>query len=163
MRAITENLGLTIRKSCVFIFLMLGLLASCTDSHPEQEQAAMKQWNDARSSVLVGLAVDQYNNANFDRSRATIDEALGLTPDSAPAHLLSAKFYVEAGQLEVAERELTLARHADPNSAEADYLSGVIYQRWQQPERALEFYQHACDKSPAELAYVMAKAEMLVA
>jgi tetratricopeptide (TPR) repeat protein len=164
MNVTTENFGVTMRKSCLLGLLMLGVLASCSDSQgPSQQQAAMKQWNDARSGVLVGLAVDQYNNANFDRSRTTIDEAIGLSPDSAAAHLLSAKLYIEAGQLEVAERELALARHADPNRAEADYLSGVIYQRWQQPERALEYYQHACDKSPAELAYVMAKAEMLVA
>jgi len=160
----TGNFGVTMRKSCLLGFLMLGLLASCSDSQaPSQQQVALKQWNDARSAVLVGLAVDQYDNANFERSRATVDEAIGLSPDSAAAHLLSAKLYIEAGQLEVAERELALARHADPNSADADYLSGVIYQRWQQPQRALEFYQHACDKSPAELAFVMAKAEMLVA
>ncbi len=54
-------------------------------------------------------------------------------------------------------------RQDDPIDAESDYLLGVIYQRWQQPQRALESYQHACDKSPGELAYVMAKAEMLVA
>lgn len=152
------------RMSRMLFLLMLGFVASCSSTQdPSAQQTAIKQWNDARSNVLVGLAADQYANANFDRSRATIDQAISLSPDSAAAHLLSAKLYIEGGQLEVAERELALARHADPNSAEADYLSGVIYQRWQQPERALEYYQHACDKSPAELAYLMAKAEMLVA
>jgi Flp pilus assembly protein TadD len=71
--------------------------------------------------------------------------------------------YIEDGSLEAAERELVLASRDDSTAAEADYLSGVVYQRWQQPQRALECYQHACDKSPAELAYVMAKGEMLVA
>jgi tetratricopeptide (TPR) repeat protein len=163
MNASHKNFCVTMRTSRLFVFLLLGLIVSCSDSQPSQQQAAMKQWNDARAGVLVGLAVDQYDNGNFDRSRATVDQAIGLSPDSAAAHLLSAKLYIEAGQLEISERELALVRHADPNSAEADYLSGVIYQRWQQPERALEYYQHACDKSPAELAYVMAKAEMLVA
>jgi tetratricopeptide (TPR) repeat protein len=164
MNASYKNFRTTMRTMRILAVLMLGLIASCSNSQdPSQQQAAMKQWNDARSAVLVGLAVDQYDNANFDRSRATVDQALGLSPDSAIAHLLSAKLYIEAGQLEIAERELALVRHSDPDSAEADYLSGVIYQRWQQPERALEYYQHACDKSPAELAYVMAKAEMLVA
>jgi tetratricopeptide (TPR) repeat protein len=152
------------RKSCLIGLLMLGLAASCSDSkEPSQSQVALKNWNDARSAVLVGLASDQYDNGNFERSRATLDEAIKLSPDRAAAHLLSARLYIEAGQLEVAERELAFARQADPNDAQGDYLSGVIYQRWQQPERALEFYQHACDKAPAELAYVMAKAEMLVA
>jgi Flp pilus assembly protein TadD len=38
----------------------------------------------------------------------------------------------------------------------------VIYQRWQKPQTAYEFYTAAADKSPAELAYVIARAEMLV-
>ena len=122
-----------------------------------------ERWNEARSTVLAGLAADQYQNANFEKSRATIDQALRLSPDNAAARLLSAKLYIEAGSLEAAEQELTRASQSDSARAEAEYLFGVVYQRWQQPQRALECYQHACDKSPAELAYVMAKAEMLVA
>ena len=123
----------------------------------------MQKWNDARSAVLVGLAQDQYEHGSFDKSRSTLDQAIAMTPESGQAHILSAKLYIEGGQLEAAERELAIARQMAPASAEADYLSGVVYQRWQQPERALEFYQHAADKAPAELAYIMAKAEMLVA
>jgi len=152
------------RKTILLNFVGMLLLAACsTSKEPTAEQGAIKQWNDARSAVLVGLASDQYQNANFEKSRSTIDQALRLSPDNAGAHLLSAKLFIEAGTLEAAERELDCARQADPGSAEAEYLSGVVYQRWQQPERALECYQHACDKAPAELAYVLAKAEMLVA
>jgi tetratricopeptide (TPR) repeat protein len=130
---------------------------------PSAQQAAVRQWNDARSAVLVGLAGDQYQNANFEKSRSTIDQALRLSPENPTARLLSAKLYIEAGSLEAAERELMVASQSDSTAAESQYLMGVVYQRWQQPQRALECYQHACDKSPAELAYVMAKAEMLVA
>jgi Flp pilus assembly protein TadD len=150
------------RKVCLWIFLA-GALAGCSSQSTTPKAQVVKQWNDARSGVLLGLARDQYQNGVFDKSRQTIDEAIKLSPDCEPAHILSAKLYIEAGQLEAAERELALARDLNPPDAEADYLSGVVYQRWQQPERALEFYQHACDKSPAELAYVMAKAETLVA
>jgi protein O-GlcNAc transferase len=142
----------------------LALLAGCSNvKEPTAKETAQKQWNDARAAVMVGLASDEFQNANFDKSRATIDQAMAMSPDNAAAHILSAKLYIETGSLEAAERELALARKVDPNNAEAEYLSGVVYQRWQQPQRALEFYQYACDKSPAELAYVMAKAEMLVA
>jgi tetratricopeptide (TPR) repeat protein len=155
------------RKLYLLSTLIAAALAGCSSSstHPAQTPKAevVKQWNDARSGVLISLARDQYENGAFDKSRQTLDEALKLSPDSEPAHVLSAKLFIEMGQLEAAERELALARQLDATDAQADYLSGVVYQRWQQPERALEFYQHACDKSPAELAYVMAKAETLVA
>ena len=152
------------RKSVrLSLALVLMLNACSTSKEPSAQEAAVKQWNETRSAVLVGLAGDQYQNANFEKSRTTIDQALRLSPGSARARLLSAKLYIETGSLEAAERDLISASQSDPTNAEADYLSGVVYQRWQQPARALECYQHACDKSPAELAYVMAKAEMLVA
>jgi len=153
-----SNLGKSIA-----LLLPLLLSACAASKGPSAQETAVKQWNDARSAVLVGLASDQYQNANFDKSRSTIDQALRLSPDNAVARLLSAKLYIETGSLEAAERELMLATQSPATAAEAAYLSGVVYQRWQQPQRALECYQQACDKAPAELAYVLAKAEMLVA
>jgi tetratricopeptide (TPR) repeat protein len=50
----------------------------------------------------------------------------------------------------------------DPNYAEASYLSGVVFQRWQQPQQAFNAYKRASDLAPAELAYILAQAEMLV-
>lgn len=151
------------RKFSLLMLFVVPLLAACSSSQPTQHEAALQQWNAARANVLIGLAGDQYKSGNFDKSRLTIDEAIRLVPQNAPSRVLSAKLYIEAGQLEAAERELAVAEQVDSTGAEADYLFGVVYQRWQQPQRALEFYQRACDKSPAELAYVLAKAEMLVA
>ncbi len=104
-----QNQAIFMLKSCLLGILTLGLAASCSSlNQPTQQQQALKRWNDARCGVLVGLATDQYKHGNLDGSRATVDEAMKLSPDSAPAHLLSAKLYIESGQLEVAERELAL-------------------------------------------------------
>jgi anaphase-promoting complex subunit 3 len=70
---------------------------------------------------------------------------------------------IEQGQLDTAERELALARQLDPKNAEAEYLGGVICQRWQKNAQAYEFYTRASEKNPSELAYVLARAESLVA
>lgn len=153
------------RKTYLPILIVLSLLGGCagtTTKTPSEQAKALSQWNDARSSVLIGLAGDEYKNQSFDKSRETIDEALKLSPTNAPAHVLSARLYIEQGQLEAAERDLAVAQQLDPADAEADYLSGIVYERWQQPQRALDFYQLACDKAPAELAYLIAKAETLV-
>ena len=37
-----------------------------------------------------------------------------------------------------------------------------MYQRWQRPQLALEFYRQASQRAPAELAYLLAQGEMLV-
>jgi tetratricopeptide (TPR) repeat protein len=154
-----------IKFALIFLALAPVLWSCASDPKPTvtPKAEAIKNWNDARAVVMLGLARDQYNQAHFDKARETVDQALRLAPDNATAHILSAKLDIEGAQLEAAEQELDLARTLDPKGAEAEYLSGVVYQRWQQPEKALDFYQHACDKAPAELEYVMAKAEMLVA
>jgi tetratricopeptide (TPR) repeat protein len=139
-----------------------GCASSTTPKQPTQTEAATAEWNGARAAVLGGLADDQFKTGNFDKCRYTVDQAMLLDPKNPNLHLLSAKLGVEQGQLELAERELTIVRTLDPKNAQADYLSGVICQRWQKPEDAAAFYQSACDKNPAELAYVLARAEMLV-
>jgi tetratricopeptide (TPR) repeat protein len=129
---------------------------------PTPHQAGVASWNAARSAVMIGLAKDQYDAGQLDKARQTINDALKLSPEDASARVLSARIAIEQSQLELAEKELRLARQFDPKSAEADYLSGVVYERWQKPDLAFDFYSHACEKAPSELAYLLAKAEMLV-
>ena len=145
---------------------MLALLAAAgcqADKKSSPQADAAKKWNAARSSVLSSLAHDQFQSGNFDKCRSTVTEALKLTPENASLHVLSAKVHIEQGQLEAAENALKLARQHAPNNAEAHYLSGVIFQRWQKAEAAYQFYKTAGEKSPAEVPYLLAEAEMLVA
>jgi tetratricopeptide (TPR) repeat protein len=146
----------------IVVIAVSGCASSNAPKQPTQTEAATAQWNDARASVLDGLAEDQFKTGNFEKSRLTIDEAIRLEPKNASFRILSAKLGIEQGELELAERELTSARALDPRLAEADYYSGVICQRWQQPDAAADFYQSASEKNPGELAYVLAHAEMLV-
>ena len=141
-----------------------SLLLGCEDNKktPTQKQVAAAQWNRARANVMVGLARDQYATGNFDSCRKTVDEALRMDPDNAPLRVISAKLAIESGQLELADKELEKARKINPKDPEADYLSGVVNQRWQKTEEAYQSYARAAEKNPNELAYLMAESEMLV-
>ena len=145
--------------------LLLVAAAGCQSSNPRptQSEAAQKQWSQARAGVLGTLASDQYRNGNFDKCQATLDEALRLTPQDANLHILAARLAIEQGSLESAEKHLEEAKKFAPTNPEADYLTGVVLQRWQQPQQAYEAYDAAVKKNPEELSYLMAKAEMLVA
>jgi Flp pilus assembly protein TadD len=152
----------------VSVALLLGALAGLGAGCSGQKQKTNKQdagdrWNSARARVLLTLARDQYAAGNFDKCRKTLDDALALDPQNPQLHLLSAKLSIEQGQLELGERELMVVREKMPNDAEPNYLSGVIYQRWQKPDRAYEFYRTAAEKAPAEQAYLLAEVESLVA
>jgi tetratricopeptide (TPR) repeat protein len=141
----------------------LILMTGCQSNRKSQNQAATDQWNMARAGVQYGLAKQQYETGNFDKSRESIQMGLKLEPNNPALRILSAKVAIEQGQLELAEKELERARTAAPSNAEADYLSGVVYQRWQRIETAYDFYTSASEKAPAELAYLLARSEMLVA
>jgi tetratricopeptide (TPR) repeat protein len=156
------------RNSWITITLLSAVaagLSGCASTKPQptQSEAAQKQWSQARSGVLETLATDQYRNGNFDKCQATLDEALRLTPQNANLHILAARLLIEQGSLETAEKHLEQARKFDPTNPEVDYLTGVVLQRWQQPQQACDAYDAAVKKNPDELSYLMAKAEMLVA
>lgn len=143
--------------------MVIALASGCSNQHHQtQREQANKEWNGARAGVLYSLASDQYKTGNFDKSRQTVDDALVLDGQSAPLRILSAKLCIEQGQLERAQKELQIVLDNEPGNAEAEYLTGVIFQRWQQPQEAFDAYSRASEKAPAELAYILAKAEMLV-
>jgi tetratricopeptide (TPR) repeat protein len=85
-----------------------------------------------------------------------------MDPTNPRLHILAAKVAIEQSDLENAQRFCENARKLDAKNAEADYLSGVIYQRWQRPETSLTYYTSATEKAPSELPYLMARSEMLV-
>lgn len=147
------------------IAIVVGLCGAggCAGAKKKDKGAAAAQWNRARAGVMYGLARDQYATGNFEPSRKTVDEALRLDPNNVNLRILSAKLAIEGGNLDRADKDLAAARKANPKNAEADYLSGVVNQRWQKPEAALEFYSAASEKESGELAYLLAKSEMLVA
>ncbi len=144
---------------CVILTLCLSL-AACGQTKKKQE--VYDKWNAARASVQGNLAAEQYKNGNLPDARKTINEALKLEPKNVAYRLLSAQIYIEAAALEAAQGELDTIRALDPKNAQADYFSGIVYQRWQKPNVALDYYAKASEKSPAELSYLMARAEMMI-
>jgi len=146
--------------------LALALLLSngCASQPPKKtaSQEGVDRWNKARAGVLYSLAKEQFETGNLDDSRKTLSQASKYAPDHVLIRLLSAKVSIEQGQLEPAEAELNRVRELDAKNAEADYLTGVINQRWQKPEVAYQSYLRASEKNPNELAYLLAQAEMLV-
>jgi tetratricopeptide (TPR) repeat protein len=152
-------------QSIVLLFSLV--LAGCASNKGtagnDSKELMKRQWASARANILGSLAKEQYEGGSFDKCRATLDDALKMDPENAALRVLSAKLAIEQGNLEMADKELVTARRLDPRNAEADYLGGVVCQRWQRSQDALEYYRSASEKQPSELAYLMARAETLVA
>ncbi len=152
-------------KSLLLVSAVVAATCGCDSApkkDPTQKEAAVKQWNQARAGVMHSLASDQFKTGNFDKARATVDEAMGIDPDNVHLRILSAQISIEQNRLDLADKQLAEALKRDEKNAEALYLSGVVAQRWQKMEQALDYYVRASDAQPAELAYLLARAEMLV-
>ena len=48
------------------------------------------------------------------------------------------------------------------NEPEPYYLLGMLYQRWQKPEVACDYYKQAWVKKPEEVRYLLATVEMQI-
>ncbi len=152
------------RKSTLVTFAVaLAIGSGSIGCANKQKNMAKERWNAARANVLASLARDQYNAGNFDNCAKTIRDALAMQPKNVQLRILSAKLAIERGQLELADAELKTTRELDPKNAEADYLSGVVQQRWADASGALEYYDAALVKNPGEITYLLAKSETLVA
>lgn len=145
--------------------LALALIAGCSAAQPKKSVTVegREKWQEARAGVLYSLAKGQFEAGNFEAARKSLNEAATLAPKTAAIYVLSARIAIEQSQLELALNTLATVATLDPKNAEADYFMGVVYQRWQKPDLALDCYTRASTKQPAELAYILAQSEMLVA
>ena len=114
------------------------------------------------AGVLVDLAHEQYENGNLRQVHATtVNKAMRDESRRTPrCNPIAPSSRSSRASLSWPSKDLQPApQWLDPKNAEADYLCGVVYQRWQKPEVAYEFYRQASSKAPAELAYVLARAK----
>lgn len=143
----------------------LAILSGCNtspDRQKNQRELAQQQWNQARAGIMHSLASDQFKTGNFDKARRTVEEALSIDPHNIHLHILAARISIEQNRLDQADRQLQEAVKLDPQNAEALYYSGVVAQRWQKFEEALDYYTRASEAQPTEPAYLLARCEMLV-
>jgi len=155
------------RKSARPVLLASTLVAillagGCASRGPSQKEIARANWNEARARVLLNLASDQFKHGNLVDARKTTNDALKLSDRVAGVYVLKAKLDIESGELQSASAALEAAKTLTPEDPEPYYLSGIIAERWQKPEEALVAYQTASEKAPNELAYLLARSEMLM-
>ena len=140
-------------------------LTGCVSDQPKPKtptEEATAKWNKTRASVMYGLARDQFNGGELDTAEKTASDALAMDPDNVPLRVLGARIAIEQNRLDIADRQLSEAHRLDPNNAEVNYYAGLVAQRWQKYDAALQDYAAANAQQPTELAYLMARAEMLV-
>lgn len=151
------------------IVLALGLTAllmtgcETTNSHQKAVGAADDRWRVLRGNMTLQMAQQQFDTGDLDQAEKTLTEALTTDPKNPRMHLLAGRCALERGQLERAFQRLESAGKLDPKNPEPGYYQGIVLQRWQRFDAALEKYQQAYALRADSAAYLLAIAEMLIA
>ena len=152
--------------------LLVASLTGCNgkrdkDFNEEAKQAATDRWHALRSQVHLDMAEQQFEAGQLEKAEATVREALSVDEDNPGLFELAGRIKLEQGELEYAFKLFTQAIvYQDLPDAVPDadpyYYQGIILQRWQRGEEALERYQAARRLEPSNPTRLLAVAEMLV-
>jgi Flp pilus assembly protein TadD len=146
--------------------LCLATLAGCNSGHGKYtnegkslanqrvaELKSMNEYNQAKQAYLAG---------DLDKATKYIDRSLTINPSVAMSHVLRGRILIEQSDLEEACNALLRAEALDPKDPEAEYYLGIVYERFSQPEKALERYTKASELQPANAQYAVAAAETMM-
>lgn len=128
----------------------------------DQREDARKRWDAMRGGARLQLAEKHLRAGRLHPALNELLAAFEIAPDHPRVHLGLARVYLELGELakarEAAERARALA-----GDAEADYVAGIVSQRYGDHGAALVRYEAAMRKAPHAPEHVLAVAETLVA
>lgn len=150
-------------RATLWLVLALGLSGCQTTPHRKAQIEAEQQWKHVRARVKFQLAEQQYESRLFDDAARTAREALALDASQADAHVLLARALLEQGRIASAEQTLHAARARGLTAPDLDYSEGVILEHRGRLEEALERFVAAADADPANVDFLIARAECLVA
>lgn len=132
-------------------------------NHEKAVNSATARWHNMRSTSMLRLAQQQFDAGDLDQSEKTLVEAMGVDVSNPALHVLAGRIALERGQLERAADRFDTAIELDDKLVGAYYYKGVVYQRWQQFDKALAMYEKAHAIKSDNVSFLMAMGEMHVA
>jgi tetratricopeptide (TPR) repeat protein len=128
----------------------------------EQMSQAQEKLAMIKSGTEWQMAHQQFLAGDLEKSLKTVDHSIELNPRVAKSHVLRGRVMLERSRLEEARAEFLTAQQLDPKFVEAPYYLGIVYERVNQYDKALDSYRQAMELDPSSAQYVVAAAEMLI-
>jgi len=152
----------SITRTATLALLIAALAGGCNFKN-KQRIAAHQRWDQTRARVMCSVGTQHLKVGDLAKAEDSASKALALDPDCGPALVLLGKVLLEKGRYLQAEKHLREAELGSPDNAEVPYLLGVALEKRGRYTEALKCYQKARALAPANDAYVLASAEVLVA
>ena len=120
---------------------------------------AQERWDGMRGDVELQVAEQHFRAGRLKEARKALQNVLAMSPRNVGAYKLATRLYIEQGELSRARESIAVALQHSVDDAEAEYLAGIVAQRYGELDSALEHYRAAQTLSPNEVEYVLAVAE----
>ncbi|MFN3168518.1 MAG: tetratricopeptide repeat protein [Phycisphaeraceae bacterium] len=142
---------------------------SYTDKGKNEAEA---RWFEVKADIALDMAEQHFNSGQLVLAEKTISDALQLDNDHPGLYLLAGRIAIENAQLESAYLRLQKSvEHGEAlednvystkKKAQPYYYMGIVDQRWQRYEDAKDNYNQAYERDPENVAYFLARVEMMV-
>lgn len=156
------------RRQITISFLatvMISILTGCGQS--TAALTARGEAHDRLNSMSANITYEQahqaFQSGQFDRALREINSAIARFPKESKFHVLQGRIHMESQRLANALTSFLKARELDPENHRAHYYSGIVFQRWSDDEQAFECYHKASELDEANVHYLLASAESLIA
>ncbi|MEM6258500.1 MAG: tetratricopeptide repeat protein [Planctomycetota bacterium] len=152
------------------VFAGLAGCNSMNNNHEQWVEDAGERWNTVKSAIAVQMAEDQFNGGQLGLAQKTIEEAMANDMENPQLWLMGGRIALEKSELETAYRRLAKSieygeereGYSEKEKAKPYYFQGIIDQRWQRYDSAKDRYTLSYDRDPENVAYFLAKVEMMV-
>lgn len=152
---------------------LFTVLPACNSDQSNREKwkgEAEGRWNSVKSSIAIQMAEDQFNGGQLGLAQKTIEEAMVKDMENPQLWMMGGRIALEKSELETAYQRLAKAieygeereNYSQKDKAKPHYFQGIIDQRWQRYDSAKDKYTLAYERDPENVAYFLAKIEMLV-
>lgn len=146
--------------------LSLVSLGGCAAGHGKSTTEALNKAQSRQAQLKAGNEYDQAWQAflagEMDKSDKYVNSSIKTCPSVPKSYVLKGRIQLEKGDLEQAMLAFQKAEALDPKNIDSKYFQGIVYERFTQPDKALEQYQAAAELEPANAQYAVATAETLV-
>jgi tetratricopeptide (TPR) repeat protein len=157
MNSIVRGLG-----TCAAAAALLLSATGCSQwTSPSDQERAEQHWAEVRAQLKHQVARNQFDSGAFEDAAESIGEAILLHPTQPDYYVLLAQSRLELGETAQALGALKAAKAQGIRSAGLAYTEGVILERTEDLEQAIDRYKEARNLDPGNVDYLVAEAECL--
>jgi len=128
-----------------------------------EARTVIRAKHNANLAALAAQSARQdFRVGNLKQALDNIENAIATEPTTDAHYVLRGRILLEMNELQEARASFLQAGRLNPSNAEAEYLLGLIYQRWSDPLEASEHYKNAFDLDPTKVDYGLAFVESLI-